>query len=70
MKILTQDDDPEQEIYWEPYYPYAKKPIPPHPDRQACHVGSKPDQENAKEQSPVVHKIISMYNAPSMGFAQ
>jgi hypothetical protein len=70
MKILTQDQDPEQEIDREPARPHAKKLIPPHPDRQTCDVGNKPDQENTKEQSPVVHKNSSMYSAPAIGFVQ
>jgi hypothetical protein len=53
-----------------PRTPYVKNPIPPHPDRQACHVGNKPDQENTKEQSPAVHKISSIYIAPAIGFGR
>jgi hypothetical protein len=70
VKVLTQDHNPEQEIKHEPVPPYAEKLIPPRPDRQTCHVGREPDQENMKEQSTVFHKISSMYSAPAIGLVQ
>ncbi len=70
MKILTEDQNSEQEIDHKPLYAHARKSIPTRPDSQKCDVDNNPDEENTEEQSSVFHKVSSMYMAPAIGFAQ